>query len=192
MEATSKNILRKKYKKLRAELTDSDIEELSIKIANNLVSLQIWDKEFYHLFLSIKKQKEVETEFILNILLGKDKNVVISKSNFSDLAMEHFLLTDTTKIRINNHGIPEPVDGISIDVHKLDVVFIPLLAFDSIGNRIGYGKGFYDIFLKKCNPDVIKIGVSFFEAEEKISDVSVDDIPLNFCVTPTKIYNFNT
>ena len=61
--------------------------------------LEIWDKEFYHLFLSIKKQKEVETEFILNILLGKDKNVVISKSNFNDLEMEHYLLTDTTKIR---------------------------------------------------------------------------------------------
>ena len=190
METTSKKHLRKKYKQLRAELTDSDIEELSIEIANNLVSLDIWTKEFYHLFLSIKKQKEVETEFILNILLGKDKNVVISKSNFDDLTMEHYLLTDTTKIRFNDYGIPEPVDGIAIDAKKLDVVFIPLLTFDIKGNRIGYGKGFYDAFLKKCNPDVIKIGVSFFEAEENISDTSDNDIPLNFCVTPTKIYDF--
>ena len=192
MEAINKKSLRKKYKELRAQLTDSDIEELSIKIANNLVSVEIWDKEFYHLYLSIKKQKEIETEFILNILLGKDKNVVISKSNFNDLAMEHYLLTDTTKIRINDYGIPEPVDGIIIDVHKLDVVFIPLLAFDTIGNRVGYGKGFYDIFLANCHPDVIKVGVSFFEAEENISDTSDNDIPLNFCVTPTKVYNFNT
>ena len=190
METTSKKHLRKKYKQLRAELTDSDIEELSIEIANNLVSLDIWTKEFYHLFLSIKKQKEVETESILNILLGKDKNVVISKSNFDDLTMEHYLLTDTTKIRFNDYGIPEPVDGIAIDAKKLDVVFIPLLTFDIKGNRIGYGKGFYDAFLKKCNPDVIKIGVSFFEAEENISDTSDNDIPLNFCVTPTKIYDF--
>ena len=190
METTSKKNLRKKYKQLRAELTDSDIEELSIEIANNLVSLDIWTKEFYHLFLSIKKQKEVETESILNILLGKDKNVVISKSNFDDLTMEHYLLTDTTKIRFNDYGIPEPVDGIAIDAKKLDVVFIPLLTFDIEGNRIGYGKGFYDAFLKKCNPDVIKIGVSFFEAEEKISDINNNDIPLDFCVTPTKIYDF--
>ena len=190
METTSKKHLRKKYKQLRAELTDSDIEELSIEIANNLVSLDIWTKEFYHLFLSIKKQKEVETESILNILLGKDKNVVISKSNFDDLTMEHYLLTDTTKIRFNDYGIPEPVDGIAIDAKKLDVVFIPLLTFDIKGNRIGYGKGFYDAFLKKCKPDVIKIGVSFFEAEEKISDINNNDIPLDFCVTPTKIYDF--
>lgn len=191
METTKKNFLRKKYKALRAELSDNEIEELSIKIANTLVSLEVWDKEFYHLFLSIKKQKEVETEFILNILLGKDKNVVISKSDFKDCTMEHFLLTDTTKIRYNDYGIPEPVDGIAIDTTRIDVIFIPLLAFDIKGNRIGYGKGFYDIFLDKCNANVVKVGVSFFEAEENISDINTYDIPLDFCVTPTKIYDFN-
>ena len=74
---------------------------------------------------------------------------------------------------------------------KLEVIFIPLLAFDIQGNRIGYGKGFYDIFLKKC-PAAIKVGLSFFHAEEElINDINSKDITLDYCLTPNEIYKFN-
>jgi 5-formyltetrahydrofolate cyclo-ligase len=73
----------------------------------------------------------------------------------------------------------------------LDVVFIPLLAFDEKGNRVGYGKGFYDRFLAKCRPETVKIGLSFFEATPEITDVSPDDIRLDWCVTPEKVYSFS-
>ena len=67
---------------------------------------------------------------------------------------------------------------------------MPLLAFDKKGNRVGYGKGFYDQFLSKCHPETIKIGVSFFESETLFSDTLSTDIQLDYCVTPTKVYNF--
>ena len=70
------------------------------------------------------------------------------------------------------------------------MIFVPLLAFDVAGHRTGYGKGFYDRFLAQCRPDVIKIGLSFFEAEGKISDVSTTDIVLDYCITPDKVYTF--
>ena len=70
------------------------------------------------------------------------------------------------------------------------MVFVPLLAFDEKGNRVGYGKGFYDQFLSKCQPETIKIGLSFFESETLISDTLSTDIQLDYCVTPTKVYNF--
>ena len=73
---------------------------------------------------------------------------------------------------------------------KIYYFIIPLLAFDKQGNRVGYGKGFYDRFLANCNPETIKIGLSFFEAETKITDVFERDVKLDYCVTPTKIYNF--
>ena len=104
--------------------------------------------------------------------------------------MTNYLLTDNTKIKVNSYNIPEPVDGIEVPNTKLNVVFIPLLAFDTNGNRVGYGKGFYDRMLEKCTPDTIKIGISFFEASEIIDDVSVNDIKLDYCVTPEKIYTF--
>lgn len=74
---------------------------------------------------------------------------------------------------------------------KNEVVFIPLLAYDKNGNRIGYGKGFYDRFLDKCSTETIKIGLSFFDQEQHIIDVSENDVKLNYCVTPKKIYCYN-
>ena len=104
--------------------------------------------------------------------------------------MTHFLLTDNTTIRKDDYNIPEPVDGIEINSTQMEVVFVPLLAFDKAGNRVGYGKGFYDRFLANCKPETIKIGLSFFEAEEEIFEASVDDIKLDYCVTPDQVIQF--
>lgn len=192
-----KKQLRIYYKKLRSFLTENEKEQQSIDIANRLLLLdtvsddrQVWNKTYFHLFLPIVELNEVNTEFTLQILMGKDKEIVISKTDFDNRKMVHFLLTENTKIRKNEYNIPEPVDGIEVPSDKIDVVFVPLLAFDKKGNRVGYGKGFYDNFLNECRADVIKIGLSFFEAEEEIDDVFESDIPLDFCVTPNGIYRF--
>ncbi|KJD31870.1 5-formyltetrahydrofolate cyclo-ligase [Tamlana nanhaiensis] len=182
--------LRNIYKVKRQQLSETDVDSFSIAIANQLLNLNIWDASFYHIFLAIEEQKEVNTDYILNILSGKDKNIVISKSDFKTYEMTHFLLTDSTRIKKNTYNIPEPIDGIEISNNKIEVVFIPLLAFDKQGNRVGYGKGFYDRFLSQCNPETIKIGLSFFEAETEISDTFDGDIKLDFCVTPERVYEF--
>ena len=185
-----KKEVRQKYKELRQQLSENDIEEWSLQIANQLIRLDIWQHSFYHLFLPIESQKEVNTEYVLQVLAGKDKNIVLSKSDFSTREMTHFLLTDNTTIKKNAYDIPEPIDGLEVPVSKIDVVFVPLLAFDEKGNRVGYGKGFYDKFLAECKPEILKIGVSFFEPENIIPDVLNTDIQLDLCITPTKVYNF--
>ncbi len=186
----NKKDLRSKYKSLRQQLSTEEIEDKSLAIANRLLSLDVWDKTYFHLFLTIEEKKEVDTEFVLQILAGKDKEIVVSKSDFETREMTNYLLTDNTKFIKNEYNIFEPVDGLEVPVSKIDVVFVPLLAFDKNGNRVGYGKGFYDNFLAKCREDVIKIGLSFFEPEESIDDVSATDIRLNYCVTPFGINNF--
>lgn len=186
----TKTELRKKYKALRSNLSHDELEEFSISIANKLIQMPIWEHSFYHIFLSIEEQKEVNTDYILSILSGKDKNILISKSDFESGKMTHYLLTDSTKIKKNHYNIPEPVDGIEISDNKIDVVFIPLLAFDKQGNRVGYGKGFYDRFLANCKPETIKIGLSYFEAEDEISNVFKNDIKLDYCVTKSQLHTF--
>lgn len=186
----NKKELRLKYKSLRKSLKPEKVEELSISVANQLLKIQIWNNRYFHIFLPIETLKELNTEYILHILSGKDKEVVISKSNFATTTMTHFLLTDNTKIIKNEFNISEPVDSLEIPIFKIDVVFVPLLAFDEIGNRVGYGKGFYDKFLAKCNSETIKIGLSFFDAEFEITDVNTNDIRLDYCVTPYKVYKF--
>lgn len=186
----TKSELRKQYKVKRAQLSPEELEEKSLAIANQSLALSIWDKSIYHIFLSIKKHKEVNTHYLQHILDGKDKNIAISKSDFATHQMKHFLLTDNTVIRINSWGIPEPENGIELQSKQIDVIFIPLLAFDKKGNRTGYGKGFYDRFLQTCRPDSLKIGLSFFEAEQEKMETHPHDIALNYCITPEKIYSF--
>ena len=186
----NKKELRIKYKNLRKTLKPKEIEAFSLEIANQLLKLPIWKKTYFHVFLPIEGFKEVDTAFILHILSGKDKEIVISKSDFKTTIMNHFLLTDNTKIVKNEFNIPEPIDGIEVPVSKIEVVFVPLLTFDKLGNRVGYGKGFYDKFLGDCNKDVIKIGLSFYEAEAEIIDIYTNDIRLNYCITPNNLYTF--
>jgi len=186
----TKQELRIKYRQLRDMLSGHDVEQMSLDIANALIKLPLWEQKYFHVFLPIVEKKEVDTEFILHLLAGKDKEIVVSKTDFDGLTMTHFLLTDSTKFEKNNYGISEPVDGLEVPVSKIDVVFVPLLAFDKQGHRVGYGKGFYDAFLAQCKPETIKIGLSFFEAEDAIDGIWEGDTKLDFCVTPKTSYKF--
>jgi 5-formyltetrahydrofolate cyclo-ligase len=185
-----KKEIRSKYKTLRKKLSEIEVDEMSLAIANTILTLPIWEKTYFHLFLPIEEQNEVNTEFILHLLSGKDKEICISKSDFETRNMTHYLLTDNTKIKKNEYNIPEPVDGSEVPTNKIEVVFIPLLAFDKTGNRVGYGKGFYDKFLSECDPETIKIGLSFFEPEELILDIFEGDIKLDYCITPNRVFKF--
>lgn len=181
--------LRTFYKEKRAQLTPEAIEEYSLQIANEALKLNIWDKTYYHIFLPISEKKEVNTEYMLHILQGKDKSIVLPKASFETGAMKHILLQENTVLKTSPYGITEPVSGIEVQTAQIDVVFVPLLAYDLHGNRIGYGKGFYDRFLSECNPNTLFIGLSFFEPEAEIVH-EIIDIPLHFCITPRKIYSF--
>jgi 5-formyltetrahydrofolate cyclo-ligase len=181
---------RNRFKARRMALSEAEIEAGSLAIANRVLQLPVWSLEYFHVFLPIEALREVNTEPLLHILAGKDKRVVVSKSDFGSGNMRHFLLEDGTKLVRNKHGIPEPEKGIEIGVEKIDVVFVPLLAFDANGNRIGYGKGFYDKFLSQCRPGTIKIGLSLFEAAEPWEDVFESDVRLDYCVTPLRIWRF--
>lgn len=181
--------IRTLYKQKRQQLRPEEILHGSAQIANALLKLPIWEKQNFHVFLTISRLNEIDTEQILPILFGKEKNIIVSKVlNSNDLT--HFLLTENTPITQNTWGIPEPISGQEIPPTAIDVVFVPLLAFDFQGNRLGYGKGFYDKFLRQCRPDVIKIGLSLFPAETQILPTTPGDVPLNYCVTPQKTYTF--
>lgn len=186
----TKQELRIKYKALRQAMTVDETQDKSLAIANVLLTLDIWDKTYFHIFLTMENQKEVHTDYILNILGGKDKEVIVSRSDFESCSMVHYLLTDNTKLLLSNYGIPEPVEGIEVPSNKMDVVFVPLLGYDAKGHRVGYGKGFYDRFLAECKPNVIKIGLSFFEPEENEIPFNPTDVALDYCVTPEKVFAF--
>jgi 5-formyltetrahydrofolate cyclo-ligase len=106
------------------------------------------------------------------------------------LYLKAVAVDEHTRWRENNWGIQEPANGSEVDPQLIDFVFVPLLAFDSLGYRVGYGKGYYDRFLSLCRPNCLKVGLSWFGPVERISDTDAFDIPLNYCVTPHALYAF--
>jgi 5-formyltetrahydrofolate cyclo-ligase len=184
-----KNKLRLHYSHLRDLLTKEEQKEASIALANRSLSLPIWDKNYFHLFLSIHEKSEVDTSFLLSILQGRDKEVIIPKM-LPDHQLEHYLLTDNTPLRANTFGIPEPLSGITVEPKRIEVVFLPLLVFDRKGYRVGYGGGYYDRFLAQCPESTVKVGLSFFDPVEAISDLNEYDVAMDFALTPKSSYEF--
>ena len=183
-----KGELRKVYKLKRSSLTNTEI--LSLEIANKTLEIDIWNLQNYHVFFPIEKHKEVDSKLIIQIAQGKDKNVILPKLNLESKTIDSFLLTDSTPLKTNHLGISEPFNGIQINNNQIDLVFVPLLAFDNFGHRVGYGGGYYDKFLSKC-PRAIKVGLSYFDPINKIEDINSKDIKLDYCITPNKVYKFS-
>ena len=137
-----------------------------------------------HIFLTLKKFKEIDTQPIIEYFRSKNKNIVVSKSDFTNNTLTHFYLEKETAIALNKYGIPEPVNAKQVSEKEMDLVFVPLLISDKNNFRVGYGKGFYDRFLSNCQKDCKKIGLNFFKPISYISDVNKFDIALDDVIHP--------
>lgn len=188
---TDKEALRRLYKQRRREVSKEDHELLSQQILERVkVFLEKnSDLEHFHVFFPIATQKEINTFLIKNHLVSKGKTVYTSRVIPGSLTMETLKLESNTDFYLDDWGIPIPTKYELVEPHAIQVVFIPLLAFDQEGSRIGFGKGFYDVFLKGLEAEVFKVGLSFFEPEVKIPS-EPHDVKLDFCITPHNTYSF--
>ena len=189
MITADKTFLRSHYKKKRLSLTKQEVDHLSQKVCKQLDKLDIWKLKLYHIFISISKYNELDTSSIINKLKSEKKNIIVPKISNNELV--HVAINDETEFSINEYGIKEPNDGNHFIIENLDIILIPLLAFDIEGHRVGYGKGYYDRFLKLTNKSSLKIGLSFFDPINKIQDIDDNDVKLDYCVTPKQVHKFN-
>jgi len=170
--------LRKIYLQKRINLRQEEVRISSLNLLSQMKETAIFQKKIFHIFLPIKQKKEIFTWFIINFLWLKGKTVVVSKSNFKDKTMKHFILEKETLLQENKYGIPEPVSAKSINPNQIEVIFVPMLISDEQNNRVGYGKGVYDRFLMKCSEEVLHIGLNFFSPVKQITDINSLDVPL--------------
>jgi 5-formyltetrahydrofolate cyclo-ligase len=176
------------YLKKRQELSDAEREGLNRRIQKNILESSYFRAAgTVHIFLSMERTHEPDTWK----LLEEKKTFIIPKINASG-TLDNFYYEGLGQLKQSRFGILEPVRGIQANIKKIDFVFVPLVAFDVKGNRVGYGKGYYDKFLKECRPDCVFAGLSFFDPEKEFSDVESHDVPLNLCFTPSKIYTFGS
>lgn len=188
-----KGELRKIYKEKRLALSPTDRLKL-----DDLLLIQLQRLAFDHnirvimSFWPLENYGEMNTHLYTRYLELAIPDLIVTFPVINSFGneMRAVIVNEDTEFLKNKYGISEPEEGEEIPRVEIDVVFVPLLAFDNKGYRVGYGKGYYDRFLQLCREDVITIGFSYFEAVDKIDDVDQFDIPLNYCITPHKIYEF--
>ncbi|MEO6281986.1 MAG: 5-formyltetrahydrofolate cyclo-ligase [Dyadobacter sp.] len=187
--------LRKDFLSKRINLTQDEASVKNDLIVKNLLqSLELLTFETVHIFLPQLDKNEIDTWKIIEQLRISfpDVSIAIPYVIPGSREMEHYLLDSETVLIPNQWKIPEPdpLSSIMISPEKIDVILVPLLAFDLKGFRVGYGGGYYDRFLVQCRPDAVRIGLSYFSPVEEIGDIDSYDVPLHCCVTADQTYLF--
>ncbi len=177
----------------RAALTRSQFWTLMDDLLTQFQKFNWENTKCLHVFLPISKNKEVDTFEILSFFRQNFPalSVVVSKTDFKNTTITpiYFDYENTVLVK-NKYEIPEPLYGKECSIENIDTVLIPLLGFDLLGNRVGYGAGFYDRFLSKCKPGVLKIGLSLFPPLESVDDINEFDIKMDYCITPDQTFEF--
>ncbi|MGB8190918.1 MAG: 5-formyltetrahydrofolate cyclo-ligase [Chitinophagaceae bacterium] len=188
----TKAALRSIYKDKRRDLSDKDRLKLDDLILIQFQQLPLPDIRTLLSYWPIPAHQEVNTLPVADYVQFRIPGLQLAypKTNYGQVSMDAIAVNDETAFEVSAHGIAEPQQGEVIPPPELDMIFVPMLAYDKNGYRVGYGKGFYDRYLQQCSSDVIKIGFSYFAPEPLISDVNEFDIPLNFAITPESIYEF--
>lgn len=187
--------LRKIYLARQKNLSPAERTQKSEQISNRFFQkFDLSRINFLHCFLPIEKFGEVDTSHIFKCLWREFPNIqtLAPRVDFQTNELESLKFTPQTRLVKNVWEIDEPTKGKTVAAGKIDLVLVPLLCFDRRGFRVGYGKGFYDRFLKNCRADCLKIGLSYFAPVAEISDARKFDIKLDFCVTPEELFTTET
>lgn len=185
--------LRKIYLVRRKSLSAFERKQKSEQIADEFFdTFQLSGINFLHCFVPIEKFNEVDTHLIFQRIWREFSQIqtLAPRVDFQTNEIESVKFSPETNLTENDWQIPEPAGDKTIAASEIDLVLIPLVCFDERGFRVGYGKGFYDKFLKNCRADCLKIGLSYFAPAAKIADAKDFDVKLDSCVTPEKVWQF--
>jgi 5-formyltetrahydrofolate cyclo-ligase len=187
-----KNTVRKEFLQRRMNILDADLQQQTALMAANFKKIILPAVNYLLSYNAIASRREFEISVCEDILreMNPAMRIAWPKINVDMLDMEACLVEKDGFFIKNRYNILEPIGGEVIHPQQIDAIFVPLLAFDLRGYRVGYGKGYYDRYLSQCRPDAVKVGFSFFDAIEYIEDINEFDVPLNFCITPHRIYEF--
>lgn len=188
----NKQAIRKAFSEKRKKLSPADIHAASEAMMRHFAMLDLHNVATVLSYLPIERFREFDPSGCEQLLSAAPYHARIAHPRIltASSSMEAVGVDMQTVFVDNEYLIREPAQGDILTPESIDAVLVPLLAFDLRGFRVGYGKGFYDRWLAQCRPDVVKIGFSFFDPVEAIGDINEFDVPLSYCITPTRVYEF--
>jgi 5-formyltetrahydrofolate cyclo-ligase len=161
----TKHELRQIWKNERQKLSESEWKDRSEKLHDQFFNeIDLSGIKTLHTYLPIISKREPNTHLILDTLFSKYKQIICTVPfvQGNDQQMESVVFKPESIVSISKLGFEQPVFQQIIEPQELDLIILPLLAVDEQGYRLGYGKGFYDRYLARCRPNIMKVALSLF------------------------------
>lgn len=187
-----KAIIRKEYLAKRNALSPAEQSKLNDLLLIQLQRLELPFAQTVFNYIPMAHKAEPNTYLFSHYLsfIIPELTLAYPVTDIGTNSMEAYAVHEDTEFEQRQFGLIEPISTELIDPQEIDIIIVPLLAADTSGYRVGYGKGIYDRYISRCREDVFKIGFSFFPPVEQILDININDIPLNVLVSPEEIYYF--
>lgn len=185
--------LRKLYLAKRQALLLSERETASANIESQFFAvIDLKDVKVLHCFIPIERFAEVDTRPIFQRLWSEYPQIitVVPRVNHETEEIESLRYGPDTELVESKWQIGEPSHNERIEPDAIDIVLVPLACCDLSGHRVGYGRGYYDRFLRKTRRNCAKIGLSIFPPVDRIDDSYEGDVRLDRCITPEQVYEF--
>lgn len=185
MSVNNKKEIRAEMLKIRSAVTDK--HEKSIRIIQNIITSDEY-KKCTNLFVYLAVNDEPETEELIREAVFAGKKVFLPKCENSEGYMTFRNVTSLSELKKGFFSIPEPPESAPEcdSTGECDLCIVPGTAFDLYGNRIGYGKGYYDRFLSGFRG--FSMGVCFSACLTQKIPTDVDDVSLNAVCDENRIY----
>ncbi len=174
---TMKNEIRNQNKIKRLEMTTQEVHKKSRAAAKEFLQSTIY-KNALTIMLYMPIQNETDTEKIIKTALKDGKKIVFPVTKKEIIP---YYASIDTEFKKGKFGVNEPNCTLVASPSEIDVIIVPGIAFDKTGARVGFGKGYYDMFLPKTN--AVKVGLCYeFQLYDKIQTAE-HDVKMNFIVT---------
>lgn len=180
---TPKQEIRKKYKSLRNEMSSQEVKEKSNQICQNFISSNLF-QQAERIMAYAPLGNEVDIRPVMEEGWRQEKRIAFPKV-FGD-TMRYFEVSSFSQLKEGTFHVMEPVETNPVD-WKNALVLVPGVAFDRQGNRMGYGKGYYDRFFEG-KTDCVKVGVAY---ELQVADqlpTEENDLPVEYLVTEKGVW----
>jgi len=176
----SKSVYRKKQLEWRLSLSESDWVEMSQKICAHLLLInQLTKASCVHVYWPMVAKREVDIRPVINVLYESGCEVLLPV--IQGKTLKHASYTGPESLVPGPFGVFEPTLNHLVPAPQPEAILVPALAIDASGNRIGYGKGFYDGFLHGMK--AVKIVPLFSRQVVEGIPNEPHDVPVDMVVT---------
>ncbi|MEP4148970.1 MAG: 5-formyltetrahydrofolate cyclo-ligase [Halioglobus sp.] len=179
----SKLKLRRHMRQLRRALTQNQRDRAAIELARHVTALPGWDNAS-KVALYLPSDGEADPSLIEKALRSSGKAPYLPVIQ-ADNSLLFAPWEESGQLQKNRFGIPEPQTATS-NADELEIILLPLVAWDAQGQRLGMGGGYYDSSLAAAS-NVIKVGVAFELQRVDALVTEPWDIRMDFIATESRL-----